>query len=152
MQSWVLLTMPDITVMNADWSQDKDALIALRTRVFVVEQKVPPELEIDGLDPGCLHVKALEAGQVIGTGRLLPNGFIGRMCVLEAYRGKGVGKRMLDNLIEQAVAAKHARVLLNSQSYAIPFYQKSGFVLDSKEFLEAGIAHRRMVLEFGNQH
>jgi predicted GNAT family N-acyltransferase len=133
-------------VLKALWADDGDTLMQLRTRVFVEEQKVSAALEIDGKDSECQHVKAIVDGLIIGTGRLLPNGFIGRMCVLAEYRNRNIGTMMLENLVQQALDRGHQNVLLNAQSYIIPFYQKFGFRIDSEEFIEAGIPHRRMVL------
>ena len=138
--------MDDLVVVTAHWSEDSDELIRLRSRVFVEEQNVPVSLEMDGRDIECQHVKALIGNVFIGTGRLLPNGVIGRMCVLGEYRNQGIGTMMLKNLVQQAIDIGHQKVLLNSQSNAIPFYQKFGFSIDSEEFIEAGIPHRRMVL------
>lgn len=137
--------MSEIKVETARWSEDSEDLIKLRTRVFVEEQKVPSSIEIDGLDAECLHVKAMNDNICIGTGGLLPNGYIRRMCVLDEYRGQGIGTMMLENLIEQAINTGHRQVLLNSQSDAIPFYQKNKFTTVSEEFIEAGIPHRRML-------
>ena len=142
--------MSEIKVVTAVWSEDSEELTKLRTRVFVEEQKVPGSLEIDGRDAECLHVKAMNDNICIGTGRLLANGYIGRMCVLDEYRGQGIGTMMLKNLIEQAINAGHRQVTLNSQSYAIPFYQKNDFTTVSEEFIEAGIPHRRMVRHLKN--
>jgi len=133
-------------VLKALWADDGDTLMQLRTRVFVEEQKVSAALEIDGKDIECQHVKAIVDGLVIGTGRLLPNGFIGRMCVLAEYRNRNIGTMMLENLVQQALDRGHQKVLLNAQSYIIPFYQKFGFRIDSDEFIEADIPHRRMIL------
>jgi predicted GNAT family N-acyltransferase len=144
------MIMSEIVVETANWSEDSAALVKLRTKVFVEEQKVPSSLEVDGIDGDCFHVKALADNQCIGTGRLLPDGYIGRMCVLEAYRGRGIGTLMLENLIEQAIGAGQQQVILNSQSSAIPFYEKNGFTIESEEFVEAGIPHRRMARELGN--
>ena len=138
--------MDDIIILAANWEQDNKELARIRTRVFVDEQKVPAGLESDGLDSECLHVKALMNGVIIGTGRLLPNGFIGRMCVLEQHRNQGIGAKMLNNLVQQAKNSGHKKVSLNSQSNAIPFYKKLGFTLNSEEFIEAGIPHRRMIM------
>ncbi|MCZ6798625.1 MAG: GNAT family N-acetyltransferase [Gammaproteobacteria bacterium] len=143
--------MSEITVTAAIWSEDKKQLVELRTRVFVGEQKVLASFEVDGLDTDCLHVKALDGSTCIGTGRLLPDGYIGRMCVASEFRNRGIGTLMLENLIQQAETAGHAQVMLNSQSYAIPFYQKNGFVIDSDEFIEAGIPHRHMVRHLVNK-
>lgn len=134
-------------IENANWERDQDELIKLRTLVFVDEKDVPASIEVDGLDPDCRHVKALIGKHYVGTGRLLPNGFIGRMCVIREYRNRGIGKAMLENLIQQAREAGCTQVLLNAQSYAIPFYLKNGFTIDSEEFIEAGKPHQRMKLK-----
>lgn len=138
--------MKNLKVESANWQTDKDKLARLRNRVFVDEQKVPATLEIDGLDPECRHVKATINGLVIGTGRLLPTGYIGRMCVHKNYRQFGIGSLLLKNLLEQALEAGYSKITLNSQCDAIPFYEKNGFVIDSEEFIDAGIPHRRMVM------
>ncbi len=132
--------------LKSRWADDSDALIQLRTRVFVEEQNVSAAVEMDGRDADCQHVKAEIDGVIIGTGRLLPNGFIGRMCVLKEYRNRKIGTMMLENLVQQASDSGHHKVLLNAQSYIIPFYQKYGFRIDSDEFIEADIPHRRMIL------
>lgn len=139
--------MNNIRVENANWALHKEGLIALRTEVFVEEQNVPPSLEIDGLDTECLHVRAMVGDRVVGTGRLLPNGYIGRMCVDKSYRDSGIGRLLLNNLANQAIEAQYPVITLNSQVYAIPFYEKCGFVVDSDEFMDAGIPHRRMTLD-----
>jgi len=143
--------MDEIIALAASWNEDRDELIQLRTRVFVEEQKVPSSLEMDGRDAESAHVKALIDDDIIGTGRLLPNGFIGRMCVLREYRNRGIGTMMLKNLVQQAAERGHQNVSLNSQSYVIPFYQKFGFTADSEEFIEAGILHRRMILNIASE-
>jgi len=114
--------MDEIIVLAASWNEDRDELIQLRTRVFVEEQNVPSSLEMDGRDAESAHVKALIDDVIIGTGRLLPNGFIGRMCVLREYRNRGIGTMMLKNLVQQAAERGHQNVSLNSQSYVIPLH------------------------------
>jgi predicted GNAT family N-acyltransferase len=146
------LIVKDLVVEAADWNQDKADLIKLRGIVFVEEQNVPVSLEIDGMDSDCRHVKAVMNDQTIGTARLLPNGYIGRMCVLKQFRSQGVGKKMLECLIQQAfydqtTSAPMDQVTLNSQSSAIAFYQANGFSICSEEFIEANIVHQKMVLK-----
>jgi predicted GNAT family N-acyltransferase len=146
------LIVKDLVVEAADWNQDKADLIKLRGIVFVEEQNVPVSLEIDGMDSDCRHVKAVMNDQTIGTARLLPNGYIGRMCVLKQFRSQGVGKKMLECLIQQAfydqtISAPMDQVTLNSQSSAIAFYQANGFSICSEEFIEANIVHQKMVLK-----
>jgi predicted GNAT family N-acyltransferase len=151
------LVVEGLVVEAANWNQDKAALIKLRGIVFVEEQNVPVSLEIDGIDPDCRHVKAVMDDQTIGTARLLPNGYIGRMCVLKEFRNQGVGKKMLECLIQQAffdqtTSEPMEKVSLNAQSSAIVFYEANGFVTCSEEFMEANIAHRKMVLKKADYH
>jgi predicted GNAT family N-acyltransferase len=140
-------TAPAFRVREADWERDRDALRRVRETVFVREQGVPVELEWDGLDPDCLHLLAeTQDGQAIGTGRLLPDGHLGRMAVLAPWRDRGVGKALLEGLIAAARRRGLARLALNAQTYAISFYAKMGFVVSGDEFIDAGIPHRRMVM------
>lgn len=134
-----------VTVRRVSWEEAGAALRAIRTAVFVVEQGVPEELEWDGIDPQCVHVLAASAaGEAVGTGRLLPDGHIGRMAVLKHWRGHGVGGRMLAELIAAARERRHAVVELSAQTHALGFYRRCGFETVSEEYLEAGIPHRAM--------
>ena len=122
-------------------------LRAIRTSVFVDEQGVPEELEWDGLDGQCTHALAQSAaGEAIGTGRLLPDGHIGRMAVVRHWRHKGVGSAILKVLIAAAADAGYASVALNAQTHALEFYRRFGFESEGGEFMEAGIPHRSMRL------
>ncbi len=117
-------------------------LEALRFEVFVVGQGVPAELERDGRDPACVHVLASSsAGDPVGTGRLLPDGRIGRMAVLEAWRGRGVGAAMLVALMDEARRRGFKETHLHAQSHAKAFYARHGYVTEGEEYLEAGIPH-----------
>ncbi len=137
-------------VRNARWPDDEAPLRALRHAVFVVEQGVPEALEWDGADAECRHVLAEDAeGRAIGCGRLLPDGHIGRMAVLAPWRGRGVGTALLEALVALARELGHARVALNAQTHAVPFYARCGFVPCGPEFMEAGIPHRAMERELG---
>jgi len=114
-------------------------------RVFVHEQGVPAEVEIDGLDPVCTHVAAETAnGAVVGTGRLLPEGRIGRMAVDAAWRGRGIGRALLDALVACARERGFATVELHAQTRAAGFYAAAGFRPEGPVFDDAGIPHRRM--------
>ena len=103
-----------LRVRAADWNVDRAALRVVREQVFVREQAVPVELEWDEFDPLCQHVVAEAAGQAIGTGRLLPDGHIGRMAVLESWRGQGVGSALLVALLRLARDRGIRRVRLRS--------------------------------------
>jgi predicted GNAT family N-acyltransferase len=132
-------------VRRADWNRDREDLRQLRETVFVQEQQVPPELEWDGLDEACVHVLAVDrSGVAIGTGRLLPDGHIGRMAVLAAWRRRGVGAALLTELMRVALEHGFVQVMLNAQVQAMGFYRRYGFAPEGEEFLDAGIPHRRM--------
>lgn len=133
------------SVVLCDWDTARAESRRIRELVFVREQGVPLELEWDEHDPHCDHALAHAAdGSALGTGRLLPDGHIGRMAVLEAWRGKGVGALLLQTLMEQARRRGHARVRLNAQIAAAGFYLRLGFDICGPEFLEAGIPHVAM--------
>lgn len=129
------------------WDTLGEEARAIRYDVFVVEQGVPAELEWDGIDPQCVHAVARDAaGQAVATGRLLPDGHIGRMAVLAVARGAGYGAAVLTALIEQARLRGDASVVLNAQTQAIGFYEKFGFAIEGEEFVEADIPHLTMRL------
>lgn len=132
-----------------DWTAlSADAKI-IRFEVFVEEQKVPAELEMDHMDAVCVHAVAYDVGGTpIGTGRLLPDGHIGRMAVRKGARGSGVGGALLQALMAQAKARGDRQVMLSSQTHAAPFYERHGFQLEGDEFFEAGIAHINMTYSF----
>lgn len=135
------------TVRLASWHDDRTALQNLRREVFIVEQQVPEELEWDDADATCIHALALDAqGRPIGTGRLLPDGHIGRMAVVRPWRRRGVGGTILEFLVGRAWRQGHAAVHLNAQTHALGFYERHGFVAHGGEFMDAGIPHRRMTL------
>ena len=135
---------PKISVRSADWFVDREILRAIRDEVFVREQSVPVSLEWDEFDEQSRHVVAIADGVPIGTGRLLPDGHIGRMAVLRPWRGKGAGSALLTALMDQARELGMRRVMLNAQTQALPFYRRHGFEEEGEAFLDAGIAHRRM--------
>ena len=135
------------SVRRVSWKDAQAALGAVRKAVFVEEQRVPEALEWDGLDDACIQVLASAAdGAPIGTGRLLPDGHIGRMAVLRAWRGKGVGAALLRELIVAAREQGHANAELSAQTHALGFYRRFGFEVTSAEYLDAGIPHRAMRL------
>lgn len=135
----------EFRVDEVPWGEAAEPLVAVRRQVFILEQQVPEDIELDGIDPQCRHVLARDAtGLAIGTGRLLPDGHVGRMAVLRAHRGKGVGRALLARLVAIASARGDDAVVLNAQTHAIDFYRRSGFEVTSEEFMDAGIAHVEM--------
>jgi predicted GNAT family N-acyltransferase len=116
--------------------------------VFIEEQRVPEALEWDDVDERCYHVLAVsDDGSPIGTGRLLPDGHIGRMAVLREWRGQGVGSAILEMLLDLARKDGLQTLALNAQTHAVGFYAQHGFSLFGDEFIEAGIPHRKMRLQ-----
>lgn len=141
---------PDFRLTHARWEDDQEALGAIRRAVFIEEQQVPKALEWDGLDAGSHHVLVTDADQrPVATGRMLPDGHIGRMAVLPDCRGQGIGSAVLAALLEVARQQGYADVFLHAQVSAIAFYQRHGFVVSSDVFMDAGIPHRTMRRQTG---
>jgi predicted GNAT family N-acyltransferase len=135
----------EFKVRRVSWEESGDFLRSIRNSVFIEEQNVPAELEWDGLDELCTHVIGETAqGEPIGTGRLLPDGHIGRMAVLKYWRGRGVGSAILAELIEVAREKGCDSAILDAQTHALKFYARFGFEIVSDEFMDAGIPHRTM--------
>ncbi len=133
---------PSFVIRICNWDEARAEARRIRELVFVREQGVPPELEMDEQDAHCDHALAYAAnGAVVGTGRLLPDGHIGRMAVLQEWRGKDVGALLLQALVEQARSRGDARARLNAQTSAAGFYRRYGFEVSGTEFMEAGIPH-----------
>ena len=136
---------PTATVATA---ADMAEVAALRTRVFVLEQGVPPEIEQDAADATAVHVLSRDdAGRVVATGRLLVHGRtagIGRMAADAGVRGRGHGAAVLAELHRQAVLRGVAEVELHAQLTARRFYERAGYVAVGEVYEEAGIAHITM--------
>ena len=130
---------------SGTWTELGALSRSVREAVFIIEQGVPRELEWDEFDAVSRHVIARGSnGEVIGTGRLLPDGHIGRMAVLAAWRGKQVGRALMERLIAEAAQQQLRPLLLHAQVQALGFYEKLGFVAEGPTFMEAGIPHRLM--------
>ena len=120
-------------------------IVAIRTEVFIQEQKVPEALEMDGLDLDAVHVLAFDGDGIIGTGRILPDGHIGRIAVKRRYRGRGTGRMITQKLLDIARDLDLPEVCLSSQCHAREFYQKMGFIEQGDRYEEAGIDHVKMI-------
>lgn len=128
-----------------DWAAQHQAARRVRDIVFVQEQGVPVELEWDDMDAVSVHAVAYdEAGRAVGTGRLLPDGHIGRMAVVPAARGKGIGSAILQALMQHAQQRGDKLLVLHAQTHAAGFYVRHGFAMQGEEFMEAGIPHLKM--------
>jgi predicted GNAT family N-acyltransferase len=137
----------NFTIRQVDWHREKEQIMMIRNVVFVEEQKVPMEEEMDNLDAQCWFVLAEdETGKPIGTGRLLPGGKIGRLAVLKDHRGHGIGSALLKALIRVADLQSIGELYLHGQIQAKSFYARHGFVEEGPVFEEAGIPHIKMRL------
>ena len=131
------------------WDEAQGDASLIRNRVFVEEQNVPLELEYDEFDANAWHILMHSAtGDVVGTARLLSLGerhaSIGRVAVLSAYRGKGLGRIMLLELMAFAKNRGDSQISLNAQKHASVFYEKLSYQLEGDVFMEAGIPHIKM--------
>ncbi len=132
-------------VVIGDWDRLREHAQDLRVEVFVVEQGVPIELEWDEGDEVSTHAVAYDAeGQPVATGRLLPDGHIGRMAVRKSARGQGIGSFVLNALLAEAKRLGYGKLVLHAQTHAVDFYRRHGFIEEGDEFMEAGIRHRMM--------
>jgi len=127
-----------------DWNTARAEASRIRLAVFVEEQRVPPEIEMDDKDAACVHALAYAQGRAVGTGRLLPDGHIGRMAVLKENRSLGVGSAILERLVEEARRRGMKLVVLSAQTHALGFYRRHGFMVAGEVFEEAGIPHQEM--------
>jgi len=141
--------MVDVTV--GGWSELGAEAQAIRTAVFVVEQKVPLALERDAADATAVHALARNRlGLAVGTGRLLAAdgpghpARIGRMAVSRTTRGAGIGRALLEALMAAAGQRGDTQVGLHAQVSAFGFYRRAGFVPHGERFEEAGIVHQEM--------
>ena len=133
-----------------DWVRYSEALSSIRHTVFVEEQGVPVELELDGEDSSAWHAAAFsDDGRLVGTGRMLRSGKIGRMAVSQSMRRQGIGRALLDALVAEAKRLKLEEVSLGAQLPAVPFYERAGFEAYGDVFLDAGIDHKMMRLVLG---
>jgi predicted GNAT family N-acyltransferase len=126
------------------WDEARAQACRIRFTVFVEEQKVPADMELDEQDALCVHALASAKEVFVGTARLLPDGHIGRMAVLKEWRGRGVGAQLLQSLMVKAKEMGHREVLLSAQTHAIAFYKAHGFTEEGAEYMDAGIPHRDM--------
>ena len=152
--------MADIAVKRVETEAELEGAINVRMRVFVVEQQIPAEVELDEADATATHAVALYQGEVIGTGRLVIEegaagsgepvgrvgriGRIGRMAVDQTWRRQGVGGQILQFLEGEARARGLTRCILHAQEYVKAFYAGLGYQEQGEVFLEEGIPHIEM--------
>jgi predicted GNAT family N-acyltransferase len=138
-----------LQVKQISFDEAKALAFAIRMRVFVSEQGVPRDIELDDDDQHAIHFLATTGGRPVGTARLVMHGNkakIGRMAVLKKYRRKGIGSALLKRGIAAAKSRGARKIFLYAQVPVIEFYEKMGFRCVGPVFDEAGIAHRQMIL------
>ncbi|HEX4235008.1 MAG TPA: YbgC/FadM family acyl-CoA thioesterase [Caldimonas sp.] len=141
---------PMVQVRVGAWNELGSAARPIRAEVFIDEQKIPAEMEWDDADADAVHAVAFNRlGRALGTGRMLEHvpgvAKIGRMAVAATSRHSGVGRAVLDSLLDAARARGDRQAMLHAQISAASFYERAGFVRRGPEFDEAGIAHVEMV-------
>ncbi|MDD3043881.1 MAG: GNAT family N-acetyltransferase [Candidatus Delongbacteria bacterium] len=136
-----------ISIFQTTYKDYGQKIRYVRHKVFVEGQNVPEDLEIDGKDDSCFHILLTKNDEAIGTGRMEMDGHIGRIAVLEEYRGMNFGSMIMNKLEEIAAKNGIKRTYLNSQVQAVSFYLKLGYEPVGDYFMEAGIEHRKMIKE-----
>ena len=137
--------MVDVNIVAFD-EVNKESIRLVREQVFIQEQHIDPEIEFDGLDTQAVHVLVVDGEQPLGTGRILVNGHIGRIAIMQAARGQGLGVKVVRALVEYAKQQGYPKVDLGAQTHAVDFYRKLGFTPYGDEFMEANIPHQAMVM------
>jgi predicted GNAT family N-acyltransferase len=138
-----------VRVELMSWEQAQPVAGPLRFAIFVGEQNVPSGIELDDLDAQCVHAIAYDAeGKAVGTGRLLPDGRIGRMAVVKEWRRMGIGAAIMEALMREARKRGHKEVTLSAQLQAAEFYRGFGFAAEGKVYKDAGILHQAMRKKF----
>lgn len=138
--------MYHVKIVSSD-KELEDAFF-VRKKVFVEEQRVPLSLELDEFDETASHFVVYEKGNPIGAGRIRETGTgigkVERVCILPDYRGLHLGKLIMKALEDHGYERGFKKIVLNAQSYAIPFYESIGYLVTSPEFMDADIPHRAM--------
>jgi predicted GNAT family N-acyltransferase len=136
------------TVSLVCWHDGEPLLRSIREAVFIREQGVSPELEWDGKDEECRHALALSLqGDVIGCGRMLPDGQIGHIAVLPEWRKQKVGMAIVEALLEYARSHDYRQISVDAQLQYVPFYRNYGFVEQGQGFMDAGVPSVKMALK-----
>lgn len=131
-------------VKQGNWDQLQQDAKLIRTLVFIQEQGIAEADEWDEQDAISQHFVIYDQDQPIATARLLQNNSVGRVAVLKAYRGQGLGQMIMLDIIDFAKQQERAFLHLSSQVHAMSFYQQLGFVVQGDEYDECGIPHIEM--------
>jgi len=136
------------TVSLVNWHDGEPLLKSIRDTVFIREGGASPELEWDGKDASCRHALALSLqGDAIGCGRMMPDGHIGHIAVLQQWRKQKVGTAIVEALLEYARTHDYPQISVDAQPKYIPFYRNNGFVEQGEAFMDAGVQRVKMALK-----
>ena len=130
-----------------DWQMLNTDAKFVREQVFILEQQIPAADEWDAMDEQAIHFVLFDTDQAIATARSLENNSIGRVAVLKSYRSKGVGRLIMQQIIEHARTEKRQFLKLSAQLHAIAFYESFGFQVKGVGYLDCGIPHIDMYLK-----
>lgn len=141
-----------MTVKIVQTDEEMKKAYEIRKTVFIEEQNVPPEIEVDEHENEATHFICYDEDKVIGAGRLRyvgEHGKLERICVLKPYRGKSFGKQIIAAMEEEILNKGYDKALLNAQTHAKQFYEQLGYTVISNEFIDAGIPHVTMEKNLG---
>lgn len=140
--------MSQFIIRPGSWDELQNDAKLIREQVFIQEQQIAVEDEWDGEDTVSLHFVVYDQDQPIATARLLQNNSVGRVAVLRSYRGVGIGKLLMERIIQQAKHEQRKFLKLSSQVHAIQFYAALDFKVEGEQYLDCGIPHIDMRLLF----
>lgn len=133
-------------IKQGHWDQLQQDAKLIRTQVFICEQGITEADEWDDQDVISQHFVIYDQDQPIATARLLENNSVGRVAVLKAYRGQGLGQMIMLEIISYAQKQRRSVLTLSSQVHAISFYEKLGFTVQGNSYDECGIPHIEMTM------
>lgn len=141
--------MADVQIEKVNTKKSLNRVYNIRKKVFIEEQKVPVELEMDEHDETSEHFILYLNKKPIGCARIRYNSFakLERIAILKEYRNQGYGSKLTEYLIQYCKDKKIGRIIIHSQMYIVDFYKKFGFKPVGEPFYEAGIEHVKMILE-----
>lgn len=138
--------MSPFTIRTGSWDELQNDAKLIREQVFIQEQQIAAADEWDAEDAVSLHFVVYDQDQPIATARLLQNNSVGRVAVLKSHRGLGIGKLLMQQIIQQAKHEQCEFLKLSSQVHAMQFYAGLGFKVEGEEYLDCGIPHIDMRL------
>ena len=142
--------MSQFTIRTGSWDELQNDAKLIREQVFIQEQQIAVADEWDAEDAVSVHFVVYDQDQPIATARLLKNNSVGRVAVLKSHRGVGIGKLLMQQIIQQAKHQQREFLKLSSQVHAIQFYAGLGFNVEGEQYLDCGIPHIDMRLLFAS--